>query len=573
MYRLSEAFEEEIQKSPSGKKNDRISDSVKSKDKDKNQNKKKAESLSGFARFVKEGWEDASPNQYGYPNAPMDPKTKTGLQLGSGLGGVDAVKWRYDSTLRNARNDSQPNSVRAKDIQDAYGVTVPNPSSSKIPGPTQVFAVGPDYRYTQAEAADVCSRYGAKVATTAQLEEAQRSGADWCFSGWVEEGSGKWPITTNPIPGCGWRGVMNWTPDWSNPPRAGVNCYGPKPRPDDVKKGEILPFNGTLWDQPTEKTYITVDSGYLETTGPQPSCFNGLSPEQAKKNCDRLGAQCMGFSYSKDGTGNGCYKGNLDAGLNRNPAYMGYVKVPMAVPQPIDGRYIRLDYNHVDSLNLAQILVYSSEGGPNLITPNTKVTRSSVGYWGTIFPEKNFVNQKGNQWQNFIHTSGGDVPWVEVDLGSTVRIHKVVVWNRQDCCQSRVVGAALSILDENREQVYVSNPIQSTNQSYTWLPPNGNVLVDRDPIRSQKAFKPSEWKCLPGMPSPIRRSEAGEIECMSYNARDCLWGNSSTCNNLLSNANWGAVRPLVCGADHARKWGGPGYDNPGHWCALSDKIL
>jgi hypothetical protein len=222
---------------------------------------------------------------------------------------------------------------------------------------------------------------------------------------------------------------------------------------------------------------------------------------------------------------------------------------------------------------LAQILVYSSQGGANLITAQTKVTRSSVGYWGNIYPSGNFVNQKGNQWGNFVHTSCGDVPWIEVDLGSVVRIHKVVVWNRQDCCQSRIIGTVLSILDGDREKVYISNPIQTTNQTYTWFPPNGNVFTDRDPIRRQTPFTPSEWKCLGGMPTPIRRNQDGEIECMSYNARDCLWGNDTTCRNLLTNANWGAVRPLVCGADHARKWGGPGYDHSGHWCARADQQL
>jgi hypothetical protein len=112
----------------------------------------------------------------------------------------------------------------------------------------------------------------------------------------------------------------------------------------------------------------------LETSGPQPACFNGLSPDQAKAACDRLGGQCAGFSYSKDGAGSGCYKGNHGGGLNTNGAHMGYVKIPTATNEPVDGRYIRLQYDRQEALNLAQILVYSSEGGPNLITASTPVT-------------------------------------------------------------------------------------------------------------------------------------------------------------------------------------------------------
>jgi hypothetical protein len=511
------------------------------------------------------------PNTFLYPGTAIDPVRPSGVAFGQRLGGVEAVKQELDRIHRMANDNTQTNMERAKEVKQAYGVELPPPSTATVKGAVQVFAVGPDYRYTKAEAAGVCAKYGATVATTAQLSDAQRAGADWCFSGWVSDADGKWPITTSAVPGCGTIGVNSWTwRDANGVPKAGVNCYGPKPSPTEVATGIIKPFNGDMWDQPTEKTYITVPSGYLETSGPQPACFSGLSPDDAKKGCDRLGAQCMGFSYSKDGRGHGCYKGNHSAGMNTNGAYMGYVKIPSAANEPVNGRYIRLEYNRVECLNLAQILVFSSEGGPNVITPSTQVTKSS-GFQGDVFPSGNFVNQRGSKYYNFVHTSCGDVPWMEVDLGSTMRIHKIVVWNRVDCCQGRIVGAVLSVLNTEKEKVYIANPIRTTNQSYTWMPPNAEVMVDRDPIRSQKAFTPTDWKCVGGFGAPMRRNDDGEIECMSYNAKDCLWGGS--CSQTLANANRGAIQPLVCGADHARKWGGPGYDNAGHWCARVDKMM
>ena len=434
------------------------------------------------ANGVVEGWEDVTATNavtYSYPNAPLDPATSSGLAAGQALGGVEAVKERYDAIHRRANDNTKTNTDRALDVSQAYGITLPAPSSSKVSGPVQVFAVGPDYRYTKEEAPGICAKYGAKVATTAQLEEAQKAGADWCFSGWVTEGVGKWPITTSPVQGCGGRqGVIEWTPG----SKAGVNCYGPKPQPNDVAPGTVFPFNGDLWDKPTEPTYVTVKSGYLESSGPQPSCFSGLSPDEAKKGCDRLGSQCVGFSYSKDGAGHGCYKVNHAAGLNTNDAYMGYVKIPTGgKAEPVVGRYIRLDYTRQDCLNLAQILVFSSEGGPNIITQQTKVTKSS-GYTGDVSPSQNFVNQMGAVFGNNVHTSCNDVPWIEVDLGSTITIYKIVVWNRTDCCQERILGTVLSVLNEEREKIYISNPIRTTNQSYTWNPPNGDVFVDKDPI-------------------------------------------------------------------------------------------
>ncbi len=515
----------------------------------------------------KEGWEDVNATRYPYPNTPMSPNTEVGRQFADRIdGGVTEFINAYNVELNKANDNTFTNALRAQSIKNSYDIDVPNPSSNSTPGDPQVYAVGPGYQYTRQEAPSVCAKYGATVATTAQLQEAQQKGADWCFSGWVTEGSGKWPITLNPISGCGDRqGIIEWTPG----ERAGVNCYGPKPSPESSLSDNIFPFNANSWFQPTSPTYFTVPSGYLETNGDQPACFNKLTPEQAKKNCDAYGPRCVGFSYSKDGNGHGCYKGNHNAGINRNPNYMGYVKSPInTLSGNVFGRYIRLEYNRQECLNLAQILVFSSQNGPNLITPNTRVSKSS-GFGGDIFPNQNFVNQKGHQHYNFVHTSCYDVPWIEVDIGSLIQIYKVVVWNRVDCCLERILGTTLKILDEERNPVYISSPINRTVQSYTWLPPNPNALLNVDPIKRKMNVKPTDWKCLWDIPVPLRRNNNGDIECMSTNAHDCLWGNWWTCNQY-KNSKPNNIRPLACGAHHTRQWGGPGYDNPGHWCARAD---
>jgi len=292
----------------------------------------------------KEGFATADPvpSTFLYPGTSIDPKTPSGLAFGENLGGVEAAKAELDRIHRRANDNTKTNVQRANEVKKAYGIDLPPPSSNKVTGPVQVFAVGPGYDYTRAEAPGVCAKYGVRVATKAQLEEAQRNGADWCFSGWVAEGVGQWPITTNPIWGCGSRqGIMTWPVA----DRIGVNCYGPKPDPTSEPAGVIKPFNGDLWNQPTEKTYVTIPSGYLETTGAQ-HCFSGLSPDQAKMSCDRMGGRCAGFSYSKDGAGHGCFKGNHGGGLNTNGAYMGYVKIgPGAISNPIQIMTSRNWYN------------------------------------------------------------------------------------------------------------------------------------------------------------------------------------------------------------------------------------
>ena len=142
----------------------------------------------------------------------------------------------------------------------------------------------------------------------------------------------------------------------------------------------------------------------------------------------------------------------------------------------VQGRYIRLQYDHIECLNLAQIYVYTENSDSSqIITPNTKVTRSSEGYWGSIFPEKNFVDGGGN---TFVHTSCGDVPWVMVDLGAITPIYRIVVKNRTDCCQGRILGTSLIILNEQMAPLYHSVSITSVNMTYTWFPPDKAVYPD-----------------------------------------------------------------------------------------------
>merc|ERR1711920_931358 len=41
---------------------------------------------------------------------------------------------------------------------------------------------------------------------------------------------------------------------------------------------------------------------------------------------------------------------------------------------------------------------------------------------------------------SFTHTEKGSHQKLTIDLGALFRIYRVVVWNRSDCCESRIVG-------------------------------------------------------------------------------------------------------------------------------------
>jgi hypothetical protein len=238
-----------------------------------------------------------TPNTYCQPGAPLDPATPAGLKYGQSLGGVNAVKQTYDQINRLANDNTQTNSARAQAVQQCYGVSIDSmtPPNNQT-GPTQVFNVTGGsfqaYNIPQAQAQQMCAQYGAQVATTAQLQQAQQLGADWCSSGWVADSNNAvFPVTTSTEDGCGSgsTGVLTYTPPTN---MAGVNCYGPKPAIDNYPVGAILPFSQTAWDQPSANAEVFAVTNPSGTAAPGAGWEGyNISQAQAQEVCTLYGAQ------------------------------------------------------------------------------------------------------------------------------------------------------------------------------------------------------------------------------------------------------------------------------------------
>ena len=53
------------------------------------------------------------------------------------------------------------------------------------------------------------------------------------------------------------------------------------------------------------------------------------------------------------------------------------------------------------------------------------------------------------------HTAPGDLaPFWEVDLGDSYELQRVVLWNRTDCCPSRLQNFRVTILDADQQEEY-----------------------------------------------------------------------------------------------------------------------
>jgi len=129
--------------------------------------------------------------------------------------------------------------------------------------PPEVFHVN-GYDKSFSDGPSVCQRLGARVATYAELKEAQQNHANWCSAGWVSDqgdGNAFYPITYQLEEGCGngKSGVMDWIGDdhWfggrGKGYKAGVNCFGNKPDETSanalVAPQSILPYNKNQWSR------------------------------------------------------------------------------------------------------------------------------------------------------------------------------------------------------------------------------------------------------------------------------------------------------------------------------------
>lgn len=123
------------------------------------------------------------------------------------------------------------------------------------------------------------------------------------------------------------------------------------------------------------------------------------------------------------------------------------------------GRYVRIEANGLQILHVNQIEVYDEKG--DLIPPSE--LKGSVGpgtytsNWdGSLLLDGKKV--RSAQIDGIAHTPVGNGLGVEdaflqVDLGKDRPVSKVLVFNRSDCCQSRISGSFIRLRDSSMKLV------------------------------------------------------------------------------------------------------------------------
>ncbi len=133
-----------------------------------------------------------------------------------------------------------------------------------------------------------------------------------------------------------------------------------------------------------------------------------------------------------------------------------YIKIERIFPHPETNQY---------SLNIARVYIYDANN--NLINSNLSALAVPVYPYGE-YPASNLINYSNTS--SFAHT-GGSIsyrnPYFRINLSNERDISKIVILNRQDGYQNRMIGTKLSVYDNNNNIVYTTN-INKSENNYTF---------------------------------------------------------------------------------------------------------
>ena len=153
----------------------------------------------------------------------------------------------------------------------------------------------------------------------------------------------------------------------------------------------------------------------------------------------------------------------LDADRNQVGANYGfansysYYTIDNSGGDYVGGRYIRVvqPYNY---LSLCEVVVNATLANVSLDGTATQSSTIATGYEAS--------KALDGSTTNFTHTNNSGDEWWEIELENLCNINYIVVYNRQ-YYESRINGATLTILDEDRNQIGASYGFANSYSYYT----------------------------------------------------------------------------------------------------------
>lgn len=103
----------------------------------------------------------------------------------------------------------------------------------------------------------------------------------------------------------------------------------------------------------------------------------------------------------------------------------------------------------VDTFAVGGIYIYD-ESGKYLQFGDYKNIQSSTLYYSYATAENVFDTNVMHSYPHIFHAGGSPTPWLSAEFAPT-NISKIVIFNRRDCCQERMIGAKIKLYLNNAE--------------------------------------------------------------------------------------------------------------------------
>ena len=244
---------------------------------------------------------------------------------------------------------------------------------------------------------------------------------------------------------------------------AGTPGFPAEVRPIDCSALSYLLCSGADAGRPTTVLAATRNLEGLEgrwfgadTDADNDNAISGLDGGQCQMALmDGSAQQSSDADLGAEGLITGQHKRSASGTITKGTPSTGMIKCTGGVV--IKAQYVRLK-SAGDYLNIAEVEVMS--GGKN-VARSGKASMGSMG-WGGVASRGIDGNKSPNWGGGMFHTQRGARAWWEVDLKAEYSVDEVIVYNRQNCCANRVVGATIILKSGGGKEIATWGPITSS---------------------------------------------------------------------------------------------------------------
>ncbi|XP_006818466.1 uncharacterized protein LOC102808061, partial [Saccoglossus kowalevskii] len=140
---------------------------------------------------------------------------------------------------------------------------------------------------------------------------------------------------------------------------------------------------------------------------------------------------------------------NSQCGEKITSSQTSQANIHIQCSSPIVGRYVSMQLvDRSDLLNFCEMQVMAEGSQPALENVAIGKTAMQSSDWSASYPASNGVDGNTNtNWNSGSCTSTKDNQnaWWKVDLGGNYLVHEVIVTNRLDCCETRILNAEIRV--------------------------------------------------------------------------------------------------------------------------------